>query len=262
MSSIIYIPVIIVIATLWLYFLATNAPNLNISADLDSNSATNETSLQFPSSLSDLKELSTLLKGYRKEHNLYVYVLYISAYVYKQALAIPGSVFLNILAGAIFGVVGGFCLVCLLTAVGASCCYLLSKYFGKKYIQSYFPHRIAAFQTTIEENRQHLFYYLLFARLFPMTPNWFINIASPILNIPLPIFFLSVLLGLMPYNFICVQTGVVLSEINSLDDVFTYSIFLKLLLVAIVALLPSFIIKKHRLRHSAKQHQSSEIKVD
>lgn len=247
------------VATLWLYILATHAPTLNGVGMR--NNAVNETSLRFPSTLVELKELAILLKSYLREHSTYVCVLYVSAYIYKQALAIPGSFFLNVLAGAIFGVIRGFSLVCVLTGIGASCCYLLSKYFGKKYVFRYFPQRIAALQATIEENKRQLFFYLLFARLFPMTPNWFINIASPILNVPMPVFFFSVLLGLMPYNFICVQTGVILSEISSLDDVFTYSIFLKLFLVAIVALLPSFFIKKHRLRQSPKQ-QFSTAKLD
>ena len=32
-------------------------------------------------------------------------------------------------------------------------------------------------------------------RLFPMSPNWLLNIASPLLGVPVPLFFTSVLLG-------------------------------------------------------------------
>lgn len=47
----------------------------------------------------------------------------------------------------------------------------------------------------VEENRSCLFFFLLFLRLFPMTPNWFLNLSAPILNIPISQFFLSVLIG-------------------------------------------------------------------
>lgn len=47
----------------------------------------------------------------------------------------------------------------------------------------------------VEENRSSLFFFLLFLRFFPMTPNWFLNITCPVLNIPMPIFFFSVLIG-------------------------------------------------------------------
>lgn len=55
--------------------------------------------------------------------------------------------------------------------------------------------------------------------------------------------------GLMPYNFICVQTGSMLSHISSLDDLFSWSVLLKLLLIACVALLPGALIRKYSTRH-------------
>ena len=45
-----------------------------------------------------------------------------------QTFAVPGSVFLNVLAGAIFGSYSGFMLCCLLAACGASLCYFLARY--------------------------------------------------------------------------------------------------------------------------------------
>lgn len=44
----------------------------------------------------------------------------------------------NILAGSLFGLVYGFPLTCLLTAVGASDCYLLSAFFGRAYVMHHF----------------------------------------------------------------------------------------------------------------------------
>ena len=54
--------------------------------------------------------------------------------------------------------------------------------------------------------------------------------------------------GLMPYNFICVQTGGMLSQITSIDDIFTSEIFIKLGAIAIVALVPGMIMKKLKER--------------
>ena len=59
--------------------------------------------------------------------------------------------------------------------------------------------------------------------------------------------------GLMPYIFTCVQTGSMLSEITSLDDVFTREVLFKLVGIAVVALLPGIIInrlKEGRLKTS------------
>lgn len=55
--------------------------------------------------------------------------------------------------------------------------------------------------------------------------------------------------GLMPYNFICVQTGSILSQITSLDTIFSWTTLLKMLAIAMVALIPGTIIKKFSLKH-------------
>lgn len=98
--------------------------------------------------------------------------------------------------------------------------------------------RLKIFYMQINENRQNLFWFLLFVRIVPFTPNWFLNIASPIVGIS-PLYFISsVFLGLMPYNFICVQAGQILDSISSLDDVFSKKVFAQMFGLALVMLIP------------------------
>jgi hypothetical protein len=133
----------------------------------------------------------------------------VSAYLFKQTFAIPGSVFLNALAGAVFGLktgikklelvskafnylyetlivilfisfhcnkkfitkspvklfcflalkdllFSGFCLVCTLTAVGATLCYLLARLVGQDLALKYFPSKISAFKKKLDENYDRL----------------------------------------------------------------------------------------------------------
>ena len=40
-----------------------------------------------------------------------------------------------------------------------------------------------------------MIFFLLSLRLFPVTPNWFLNMASPIVGIPILPFFISVFIG-------------------------------------------------------------------
>ena len=49
---------------------------------------------QFPQNLDELKSLAILLRKYQEQKPLYVFVLFCSAYLYKQTFAIPGSVFM------------------------------------------------------------------------------------------------------------------------------------------------------------------------
>ena len=87
----------------------------------------------------------------------------------------PGSVFLNVLAGAIFGSMPGFPLCCGLTAVGASLCYSLARAVGKDVAMDYVPERVERFRLRLEENRQELPFFLL---LLQLSPNWALNMAS------------------------------------------------------------------------------------
>lgn len=57
--------------------------------------------------------------------------------------------------------------------------------------------------------------------------------------------------GLMPYNFICVQTGCLLSSLNSLDDVFTWNTLITLMMIAIVALIPGIILKRRQNKQTS-----------
>ncbi len=63
--------------------------------------------------------------------------------------------------------------------------------------------------------------------------------------------------GLMPYNFICVETGCILSEITSLDDIFNLWTWFKLFGMALVALIPGLLLKQY---HSARSENIAQDK--
>lgn len=60
---------------------------------------------------------------------------------------------------------------------------------------------------------------MMFLRLTPLIPNWFVNLGSPLVGIPYVYFIIASFfgiflfyeyLGLMPNNFILIQTGLTL----------------------------------------------------
>ncbi|KAH9513791.1 Transmembrane protein 41A-A [Bulinus truncatus] len=232
--SILWIPVIFIGATLTLYLLATG-----ITYEEDGQ----KFQMKFPTSIEDVAEMSDFLQKMKSKHLGYLLFVFCFGFIYKQTFAIPGSVFLNLLAGALFGPYLGFILASCLTAIGATFCFLLSRTFAKPFIMKYFGERINSFQVKVQRNRDSLFFFLLFIRMFPMSPSWFINMVAPIVGIPVHLFFPSVFIGLMPYNFVCVQTGSVLTEITSLNDIFTTWTLFKLMMIALVALLPGLAIR-------------------
>jgi len=48
----------------------------------------------------------------------------------------------------------------------------------------------------LQKHRDNLFWFMLFLRISPMLPNWFVNISSPIVGVPYFIFFLATLIGI------------------------------------------------------------------
>lgn len=235
------VPSAITLNLAFLYVVVKNAPG---EADL----------LYFPSSLEDIRSLAGVLGVYHQLHPQYVLLLFSSAYLFKQTFAVPGSVFLNVLAGAIFGTHSGFILCSLLTACGASLCYFLARLVGEGAVARWFPNQLESFRVKLEENKTELPFFLLFLRLFPMSPNWALNMASGVLGVPIHLFFLSVLVGLMPYNYLCVTSGAILSEIKDLGDVVSWANMARCATAALAALLPTLLLRGRK--PSANQLQS------
>lgn len=111
---------------------------------------------------------------------------------------------------------------------------------GKPLIVRCVPGRIVWFSRKIKDQHGNLFWYLLFLRITPLLPNWFINISSPILDIPLVYFVLATLFGLMPLNIVHLRTGLILSEVNQIGK-FDFMQVIWLFLLGFVALLPTLL---------------------
>lgn len=162
-------------------------------------------------------------------------------YLWQQAFSIPGSVLLNLLAGYLYGITIGAVLTSLLTAGGATLAYGLAMLVGEPLIRvPWVARKAEPLNRQLQQERQTggLFWWLLFARLFPFSPYWFINLISPLLDIPVSPFFWSTFFGSMPYNFICAQAGDVLGDLTSTSDIVSVSLVFKLLIVSFISLVP------------------------
>ena len=176
---------------------------------------------------------------YTEARPTYVRVCLAFLYVFLQTFAIPGPLLLSILSGALFGFTEGFVTVCLCATLGACCCYILAGSLGKGLVLRWFPQMLLRFHQGIEEHRHDLLWYLLFLRITPLLPNWFINVASPLVGVPLPTFALATFLGIMPGNVIHVNVGVTIASVKSLHAIQLKHVAI-LLGLGVLALLPTF----------------------
>lgn len=112
-----------------------------------------------------------------------------------QTFAIPGSIFLSILSGFLFPFYLALLLVCFCSAIGASLCFFLSHLLGKKLVKRFFPERAAQWAKTVEKHKNNMLNYIIFLRVTPFLPNWFINLTAPVIGVPLVPFALGTFIG-------------------------------------------------------------------
>lgn len=219
--------------------------------------------LRLPRSLRQLREVYALLHKYVDTNYWSVVGLFCSCYIFLQTFAIPGAIFLSVLAGPLFGVFDGLLIVSITATCGATLCFLLFSFLGRRLAQTLFPKLLSDFRKKISKHSHNLFFYLLFLRISPLLPNWFINMSSPILNVPLKHFFFATFFGLMPANYIHVTTGKVLLEFQEGPDdggiPVDFSKLLMLLGLAFLALIPT-LLKSKFSELDAKMEEHKERK--
>jgi uncharacterized membrane protein YdjX (TVP38/TMEM64 family) len=66
---------------------------------------------------------------------------------------------------------------------------------GRPLVFKYAPDRAREWSDKVARHRDNLLSYMLFLRITPFLPNWFINLASPIIGVPLSPFFWGTFFG-------------------------------------------------------------------
>ncbi|EER16242.1 conserved hypothetical protein [Perkinsus marinus ATCC 50983] len=188
----------------------------------------------------DMLVVQETLEFYIEGHYTEVLLLFCASYTFLQTFAIPGPIFLSLLAGALFGRMKGFFLVSTCATAGATLCYTLFRVVGRPVVMHFFRPAMTRFKRQLDKRRDSLFWYMLFLRITPIVPNWFINISTGNLGLNSRTFFFGTLLGLIPNNIILVNMGSELAEIQHVGS-FNAKNFLVLLGLGCLALIPTLL---------------------
>lgn len=170
---------------------------------------------KIPRSFDDLRALNTVLQHYKSEHFARVLLCWTIVYLFLQAFSIPGSMYMSILAGALFGVPLALPLVCASVATGASICYLISKFLGTMLLAlPSWQARIDDWKHKLAQHDDNLLSYLIVLRMMPLPPHNIVNILSPHLGIRLGVFWLSTFGGIFAVSVIHVTIGEKLDQMT------------------------------------------------
>jgi len=204
--------------------------------------------LKFPNDIEDAKSLGSLLSRYTDQYFAQVYGGFLCTYIFLQTFAIPGSIFLSIISGFLFPFPLALFSVCFCSATGASFCYLLSYLVGRRLVRTYLPDRAASWSEKVDKQRGNLLSYIMFLRITPFLPNWFINIVSPMIGVPLSPFWIGSFLGVAPPSFVFIQAGVTLQQLTSTMDPITVESVALLVVFALISLVPVLLKNKMKTK--------------
>ena len=194
--------------------------------------------LKVPGTFEELNRVKDTLRMYKDEFEMDLMLFLCISYAFLQTFMIPGPAILNILFGSLYSVSMSLVLVMAISTVGTSLNFFIVKFALKDALTSLVPKRIGAFQAELSRHQDSLLSYMLFVRVTPILPHWFVSIASPIVGIPYSIFVAATVLGHVPMNLIAIHGGATLSSLHGIQDLYTFKNVMFLICVAIVALIP------------------------
>lgn len=236
-TAVLLLVIIFACSTSALAFVYYSFPNLD---------ASEAEHVKFPKSIEDAKQLGLVLSRYKDKYYPQVLGGVFVTYLFLQTFAIPGSIFLSIVSGYLFPFFVALLLICFCSATGASFCYLLSYLVGRRLVHKYLPERSADWARKVEKQNDNLLGYIIFLRITPFLPNWFINIVSPVLNVHLKPFWIGTFIGVAPPSFIAIQAGTTLQQLTSTTDALSFQAVALLVIFAFLSILPALL--KNRLR--------------
>ncbi|CAG5105634.1 Oidioi.mRNA.OKI2018_I69.chr1.g2309.t1.cds [Oikopleura dioica] len=134
----------------------------------------------------------------------------------------------------------------------------MSKVVGQPLAKRLMPEKMAEWRQKVQHHSDDLFNYILFLRITPFLPNWFINLTGPLVGVPLKPFFWGSVIGVAPLSMLAVQAGQTLYTLTSTSDTVTFKSIIFVVISAIASVLPIYFKRKDSKFSDASQ---TEIKT-
>jgi uncharacterized membrane protein YdjX (TVP38/TMEM64 family) len=178
-------------------------------------------------------------------------VAFVALYVLAVTLSLPTASVLTIFAGFLFGQVWGAGLSVVGATLGATALFLIAKTTVGDALRARAGPWLQRMQQGFAEGALS---YMLVLRLVPLFPFWVVNLVPAFLGVPLGIYVLATVVGIIPGSFVYASVGAGLGSVFesggsfSLRDVLTPEIWTALGGLAVLSLLPVLYRKLARRR--------------
>ena len=183
-----------------------------------------------------LTELKAAQAAFAMQHDaqpVQTTLLYFACFTALTACCLPGAAVLMLIAGASFGIVWGSALAVLASAVGATLTMLASRYLFRSRIEARYASMLGEVNRGLADGGA---LYLLSLRLLPVIPYVPLNLLCGVTRLPLTLFFMVSLVGMLPGTVVYVNAGVQLGDLTSVGDVFSPGLVGALVLLGLLPL--------------------------
>jgi uncharacterized membrane protein YdjX (TVP38/TMEM64 family) len=220
--------------------------------------------------LENVVALRDRFHGMLAEHCVATAAAYITVYALLAALSLPGCPIVTAMGGLMFGSLVGGAAAVVGATIGATLLFLIAR----SAIGGMLSERATPWLVKLRKGfAEDALSYLLFLRLVPAFPFWFVNIAPAVLGVPLKTYVIATFFGIMPATFAFASAGAGLDSVIMAakaeyarcvaqagaqscrlsihaSSLVTRQLVLALLLLGVVALIP-VILRKWRNTHAA-----------
>ena len=185
-------------------------------------------------------------------HKSWSYFVYFMFYFAFALLGLPGTAFLGVVGGFIFGFLKAFIVSLFAVMLGSSASFLIVRlllrdFFISSLKKSKKALKLNKIYSRLKENEV---YYLFMFRLLPITPLAITNIVMGLGEMKFKVFFIICFLTIAPYLIIYIGIGSKLSQLEAWEDLYDPILLVSLTLLAVLPLLTKYIFRflKKRLK--------------
>lgn len=164
--------------------------------------------------------------------------VYISVFTLGVAFFLPVAMVLTLAGGFLFGFPWGILYANIGGTLGSIVSFLMVRYLLGEGLQERYASRLVGFNKAMHEQGS---LYLLFIHFIFVIPFFMINTLAGLTRVSLWTFIWTTSLGILPGQFVYTFTGQQLSDINSVQDVFSGGVLVALCLLAFLGMVPMFI---------------------
>lgn len=162
-------------------------------------------------------------------------VLTFSAIYFISAAVVPLGGFLALVAGFFFGTFWGTTIAMISGTLGSMTVFILTQYFFRDWVQEHYGKHLLPVE---KELHTHPLSYLLFLRFLPIMPHLVINTIPAVVRMRTSTFFLATIIGTFPGTLLFVYAGRELGRISQTGEVFSTTLIVLFVLLAVLAALP------------------------